>query len=148
MLNGFGMPYLDALTDLVQTSVLIGVLWDLTGRYGTIGAAFAWLPAVIATQLLSLTFAKRFLFRPFTGLGRALAAIVAAAASGASLAWGVNSWVGGIGGFLVAGTVGVTSAGGFLWLADHWLRIGLRRAVVQVVPQAATIPWLNDNRSE
>lgn len=148
MLNGFGMPYLDALTDLVQTSVLIGVLWDLTGRYGTIGAALAWLPAVVATQLLSLAFAKRFLERPFTGLGTALAAIVAAAASGASLAWGVNSRVGGIGGFLVAGTMGVASAGGFLWLADHWLRIGLRRAVVQVVPQAATIPWLNDNRSE
>jgi O-antigen/teichoic acid export membrane protein len=147
MLNGFGRPYLDASVEVVQTSVLIVLLWEFTGRYGIIGAALAWLPAIAVAQLLSLAFAARLLDRPLAGLGVALSATAAAATTGTAVAWGVNNWLGGVGGLLIASAAGGASTCVLLWLADHRLGTGLRRAVVQMVPQAAAIPWLVDEQS-
>lgn len=147
-LEGFGRPYLNASLGIVQTTVLLTLVWGMTGPYGIAGVALAWLPATGLSELLGLAFAVRILNRPLAGLAKPISATAVAAIAGAITAWSVDAWLSGTGGLLLGGTTGLCVAGGLLWLADHHLGTGLRRAVVQVVPQVASIPWLTDEQTK
>ena len=67
--KGIGQPYRIAALEAAQTLVLVVLVWWLAGRYGVVGAAAAWLPAVLLSQVLCIAFLRRALTRPFLGLG-------------------------------------------------------------------------------
>jgi O-antigen/teichoic acid export membrane protein len=56
ILKGVGRPHQVLMTEMVQSFLLIGLAWYLTGTFGITGAALAWLLAVGTSQFLSVLF--------------------------------------------------------------------------------------------
>jgi PST family polysaccharide transporter/lipopolysaccharide exporter len=135
VLKGFGQPYRIFAIEAVQ-SLLIGSLsWWLAGRYGLLGAALAWLPAVALSQVLSVIFVRRILWQPFAGLGAVMLTIAVATGIGALAALTGVRLVPGFVGFALATTLGVLVTGALLWVADRRFALGLLDSLRQVYPQ-------------
>ena len=45
--KGFGQPYRITLLEVIQSSITISLVWVLTRRFGLVGSAMAWLPAIL-----------------------------------------------------------------------------------------------------
>jgi O-antigen/teichoic acid export membrane protein len=139
VLKGFGQPYKVAALEAVQSLLLIGLVWWLTARYGLIGAAIAWLPAVAVSQGISGIFAKQIIDQPFRGLKAPMMAIILASGVGAIVAFLVDTGLGGILGFVAANLIGLAIIGFLLWLSDRRFDLGLARALARAFPQAAAL---------
>jgi O-antigen/teichoic acid export membrane protein len=78
ILNGLGQPYKVTILETVQSLLIIILVWGLAARYGLIGAVLAWLPAIMVSQVFSVVFVKRILWRPFSALIIPMVAITSA----------------------------------------------------------------------
>ena len=137
LLKGLGQPYKLVVIEIVQSTLLIGLIWGLTGRFGVLGAPLAWLAAVGSSQLLSALFLRRLLPQPFAGLGRSLLAILAVCTLGGLLAWGLANVMPGLLGFIVAGLLGTLSIATLLLVLDRAFAFGWLRDFSIAFPQAA-----------
>lgn len=139
ILKGMGRPNSLFAVELAQTSVLIVSLWGFIGRFGVNGAALAWLPAIIASQIVGVFFLERILSRPFAGLGKPLAIITVISAVGATIALVINHNMAGLAGFIVASSVAAVIMGGLLCLSDRCFALDLSEYILQAFPQMATL---------
>jgi O-antigen/teichoic acid export membrane protein len=143
LLRGFGRPSLVAVLEVIQSSLLILLVWSLAGRYGLVGAALAWLLAIGVSQVFSVMFARQLLHRPFAGLGAPLLAIAAVSAVGAMLAVGINSTFAGVIGLVVAGLAAVAVTVSLLWVLDRRFHLGLAGQLHRAFPQVASLVGLS-----
>ena len=139
VLKGLGQPYKIAALEAAQSFLIIVLVWGLAGRFGLAGAAMAWLPAVAVSQILSLLFVRGLMDRPLSGLGRPLAAIVAATAMGTVVAVALDAAIPGLVGLIVAACAAAGVTYGLLALLDRLLGLGLVRDLVRAFPQLAAI---------
>ncbi len=139
LLKGLGQPYKLVVIELVQSSLLVALIWGLTGRYGVLGAPLAWLVAVGSSQLLSAFFIRRLLPQPFAGLGRSMVTIVVVCSLGGVVAWSVANAMAGLTGFFVAAFAGVFLIGIALFLADRAFAFGWVRDLSLAFPQVALL---------
>jgi PST family polysaccharide transporter/lipopolysaccharide exporter len=139
LLKGIGQPYKVTVLEGVQSSLLILLIWWLAGKYGLIGAAFAWLPAKAVSQLFAARFARQALPRSFVGLGRPIMAIAFAAGAGAAIALAADNFLHGITGLILAIFLSVTLMGSLLWGLERRLKLGLTDDLVRAFPQVAAI---------
>jgi O-antigen/teichoic acid export membrane protein len=137
VLKGIGKPSQVAALELLQSLLLVGLAWHLAGRYGVIGAAFAWVPAIGSSQLLGAMFVRKALVRPFAGMARFTFAIVAASAMGAAAAWLTETRVAGLPGLVTAVAFGAAVTGAALWLFERRFSIGLADDLALAFPRAA-----------
>lgn len=135
--KGFGQPYRITLLEVVQSSTTLAFMWVLTTRYGLVGSALAWLPAIILSQILCAVFLQRILVDPFKGLNRPFLAIFAATISCALIAVAAVSLWPGIVGAIIATLGGLASAAAFLWMADRRYNMGFLHNLAMVFPKAA-----------
>jgi lipopolysaccharide exporter len=135
--RGFGQIYRITLLEVVQSSVTITFVWMLTSRYGLAGAALAWLPSALLSQILSIFFLQNMLGQPFQGLQKPFAAIIAATGVCSLVAWIVIRLVPGIAGLIVAATLGAACTAVFLWAVDRRFGLGFSRNLALVFPQFA-----------
>lgn len=135
VLKGFGQPYRIFAIEALQSVLIGGLAWWLAGRYGLLGAALAWLPAVALSQLLSMIFVRRVLWRPFAGLAMTISTIVLSATLGALVSLAVAHLVLGLVGFALAAALGVIVTGALLWFADRRFALGLLDVLEQAYPQ-------------
>ena len=138
ILKGIGQPNRLAIVELVQSSLLIAVIWIGTDYVGVLATALAWLAAVGTSQSVSAAFLQKALPRPLAGLAGPMGAITVASAAGALLAFGVAAALPGLAGIAAAGLLGWAGTVLLFWLADRWLNLGLRRAFVRAFPQVAS----------
>jgi O-antigen/teichoic acid export membrane protein len=147
--QGMGQPWRNTLIEAVQSVLLLLGVWWLTSRFGVVGAALAWIPAIGMSQLLSAVFLPRVLPKPLAGLSPIGFAVLTASAAGAATAAWIDTHLPGIPGVVAAAVVGAGLCLALLWLADRRIGLGLMRSLVQVFPQLSSIRQLRaDPRPE
>jgi O-antigen/teichoic acid export membrane protein len=144
--KGLGQPYKVVVLEVVQTVLLVSLVWELAGRFGLVGAAAAWLPATGVTQLVGLMLLVQIFRRPFEGLARPMLTIAAISILGTAIAFGVDHMFTGLLGFLAAGASGVLIIYASLWLTERQLDLGLYELAASISPRLASlIGTRNDN---
>jgi len=146
--NGLGQPYRVTALEAVQSVLLIAFVWALTGPFGVIGAAGAWLPALAASQLLAVVFLSRMLEQPFQGLGRPMLAVLGASSAGLVVAYVVDRATPGLTGFVLANLAAVAIIGGILWIADRRFNLRLVETLAQAFPRVAVLLGLSTGGGE
>lgn len=136
--KGFGQPYRITLLEIIQSSTALAFMWLLTTRFGLVGSALAWLPAIILSQILCAVFIQKILVEPFQGLTRPFLAIFAATISCTLIAaTAVTLWPG-IVGAIIAALGGLASAITFLWVVDRRYNMGFIHNLAMVFPRLAS----------
>jgi PST family polysaccharide transporter len=135
--KGFGQPYRITLVELVQSTLMITLAWLLSQRFGLLGAALAWVPAILISQLMSAHYIQLTLDHPFRGLQRPFLAILAATTLCVAISAGISRLLPGVIGFGAAVGSGLLITAVFLWAADSRFQLGFARDLVSVFPQIA-----------
>jgi O-antigen/teichoic acid export membrane protein len=146
--NGLGQPDRVTVLEAVQSSLLVVFVWVLAERFGVIGAAAAWIPALAASQLLGVVFLRRMLDRPFQGLGRPMLTVVGVSAVGVVVAYVVDRTIPGLTGFVLANLLAVATIGGALWIADRRFNLRLVQTLAQAFPRMAVLLGLSTGGDE
>jgi O-antigen/teichoic acid export membrane protein len=139
ILQGLGRPSQIVILELVQSTLLIALIWGVSSQFGVTGAAVAWLVAIGASQLLSVLFVQRIVPDPLSGVARPLGVITAVSGMGAVVALVMDNLFAGMVGFVFAGLVGMLLIGGLLWLLDLRWHMGLTANLGQSFPQLAVL---------
>lgn len=139
LVKGFGQPYRVTQIELVQSSTLIMMIWFFTSRYGTIGAALAWLPAAICVQILCLYFIRDIFHEPLREAMKPLLAIFLATVAGSGISYLTIHIFPNIPGLVLASLLAAIVTGCILWFSDHRYSLGLVRNLAIAFPQFASI---------
>jgi lipopolysaccharide exporter len=146
--KGFGQPYRITILEVIQSSITISFVWMLTRRFGLVGSAVAWLPAVLFSQLLSVWFLQKVLDRPLQGLQNPLLAILAATGLCFVVAMTVIYLLPGIVGLVSAAALGGVSTILLLWVADRRYKLGFADNFALAFPQFASFLRLMPSNPE
>jgi O-antigen/teichoic acid export membrane protein len=138
LVKGFGQPYRVTQIELVQSSSLILMIWFFTSRYGMVGAALAWLPAIICVQILCLYFIQDIFHGSLVEARRPLIAILLATIAGAGISYLAIHALPNIPGLVIASLLAVLVIGSILWFSDHRYSLGLVRNIAIAFPQLAS----------
>jgi O-antigen/teichoic acid export membrane protein len=133
--SGMGQPWRTTMIEAVQLALLVGGAWYFTLQFGVVGAALAWVPAILATQLITFAFLPRVLPRPFTGLTSMGTGLLASAGVALVLAVWIDKTIGGLTGLIVAVSVAAAVYAGLIALIDRKLGLGLANSLTRVFPQ-------------
>jgi O-antigen/teichoic acid export membrane protein len=139
LIKGFGQPYRATQIELVQSSSVILMIWFFTDRFGTVGAALAWLPAISFVQILCLYYIRDIFHDPLIDAKKPLLAIFLAMLAGAAAAYLVISLLPNIPGLILASVLSIVVTGWILWFSDHQYSLGLFRNIAIAFPQVASI---------
>jgi PST family polysaccharide transporter len=139
LVKGFGQSYRVTQIELVQSSTLILMIWFFTKRYETIGAALAWLPAIIAVQILCLYFIRNIFHDSLREARKPLTAILLATLAGAGISYVIIHILPNIPGLVIASLMATLVTGVILWFTDHRYALGLVRNIAIAFPQVAPI---------
>jgi PST family polysaccharide transporter len=137
LFRGMGYPKWVLALELVQSGLVVGLLWALTSRYGAVGAALAWLMGVVASQVLNFVFARRLVNHPLAGALLPIACVFIASSAGAATVVALGQLVAGLGGFVVALVVAPTVTSILIWLCDRRFDLGLATVLTQTFPHVA-----------
>jgi PST family polysaccharide transporter len=138
LFNGFGQPYKVTILETLQSLLLIVFASFLTNRFGLPGAALTWIPALIGSLLLGLFFIRQILVKPLAQITPFLAVITLISGLGALVSAGIDSFLPGLVGLIVATVLAVIAIVVMLWLSDRRLSLGLRADLGQLFPQIAS----------
>jgi O-antigen/teichoic acid export membrane protein len=130
--KGFGRPQFVTALELVQSTLVTVLVWPCVTHYGVVGAAVAWLPAALASQLLNLRLLSIVLRRPLDGLPQPLVAVGAISIVAAGIAAAVTQLLSGMLGLVVAAAMSIGVTAVLLVRVDRRLNLGLGRILVDV----------------
>jgi O-antigen/teichoic acid export membrane protein len=137
--KGFGHPARVTLIEVVQSASVILLVWGLTARFGLVGAALAWLPTAVISQLVSILLIRQLLPRPFAKMGPPLLVITATTTASALIAFSINSLAPTLIGLILAVILALTTFIGLLGFADRRLSLGFVTELNQMFPQVTTL---------
>ncbi len=135
--KALAQPYRVMVVEMLQSVLLITLIWGLAGSYGVTGAALAWLIAVGSSQLVNAAFLLRVLPRPFAGLGLPMGLIAAVCGIVGLTVSSVDRLIVGPVGFLLTILSATTAMGVLIWFLDRRFRLGLANNLARVFPQVA-----------
>jgi O-antigen/teichoic acid export membrane protein len=139
VLKGFGQPRLIAFIELIQSALLIALVWIFTTRFGLVGAAIAWIPATGVSQFLSAYFLQKILDRPLSILKRPISAVLVITMISTLLAVVSTILVPGIIGLGLAGILLLGSSFSLLWYADRRYSLGFLSNLISAFPQVEVL---------
>jgi O-antigen/teichoic acid export membrane protein len=125
--------------ELVQTSSLLLIIWFFTSRFGTVGAALAWLPAIVSVQILCIYFIWNIFHDPLQEARKSLVVILIITAISTMVSSFATRIFPNLLGLVLAGMLAALLTGMLLWLGDHRFALGLRRNILIAFPQIASI---------
>jgi len=137
--QGLGHPFNITLIEGAQSLVLIFFVYEFTRRFGLMGAAFAWIPAILGSLTLAIILLHRLLLHPFARVTRPLLAITFASLLGAGAAIAINLIFPTFLGFILSGLVGVGSVACLTWLLDHRFELTIGQSLAAIFPQVAVM---------
>jgi lipopolysaccharide exporter len=146
--KGFGQPYRITLLEVIQSSITISFVWVLTRRFGLVGSAMAWLPAVLCSQLLSVRFLLNILDHPLRGLQSSFIAILAATGLCFVVAMTASYLIPGVLGLVTAAALGGGATILLLGVADRRYKLGFADNFALAFPQLASLLRLIPSRPE
>lgn len=136
-LKGLGRPDGVALIEALQSVVLVSSAWLLSRHFGLPGAAGAWIPATVASQVAGVLVFRRLVPAALGGLARPIGGALFAALAGGGVAAAVDSVVPGVAGVVLAGLAGGGVTLAALRVLDRPLGIGLADSVGKAFPGLA-----------
>lgn len=139
LVKGFGQSYRVTQIELVQSSSLVLMIWFFTSKFGVLGAALAWLPAMIFVQILCLYFIRNIFHEPLNEARKPLIAIFLAMIAGAAIAYLMILALPNIPGLVLASFLAAIVTGSILWFSDHYYSLGLVHNIAIAFPQIASI---------
>jgi O-antigen/teichoic acid export membrane protein len=139
LVKGFGQPNRVTQIEFLQSGTIIALVWLLTTRFGVIGAALAWIPAIILVQLLCIYFVRKIFRSSLTEIKKPLLGILAATVLGAFPAIAIITSFPNILGLVVAGAVSALITALLLWTFDRRFSLGLVNNLAIVFPQIAPL---------
>ena len=139
LVKGFGQSYRVTQIELIQSSSLILLIWFFTESFGTVGAALAWVPAIIAVQVLCLYFIRDIFQGSMQEARKPLLAIFVATLAGSGVAYLAIQVLPNIPGLVIAGLLAALVTGAILWVCDQRYALGLLHNITIVFPQVAAI---------
>jgi O-antigen/teichoic acid export membrane protein len=139
LVKGFGQSYRLTQIEFIQSGSLTLMIWLFTSRFGTLGAALAWLPAIILVQILSLYFIRDIFHAPLREAHKPMFAIFLAMIAGAGTSYAVIFLLPNIPGLFLAGLLAMIVTGVILWFSDHKYALGLARNIAIAFPQVAAV---------
>jgi O-antigen/teichoic acid export membrane protein len=139
LVKGFGQPYRVTQIELVQTSSLLLIIWFFTSRFGTVGAALAWLPAIIGVQILCIYFIWNIFHDPLQETRKSLVIILIITGISMMVSYFAIHIFPNLPGLVLAGMLAGLITASLLWLGDHRFALGLRRNILIAFPQIASI---------
>ncbi len=139
LVKGFGQPYRVAQIELVQSSSLVLMIWFFASRYGSLGTALAWLPAIIAVQALCLYFVRNIFRDLLKDLRKPLLAVACATAAGMGISYLSVRVLPNVLGLVIACVLAAAASGSLLWLSDQRFSLGLARNMAIAFPQIASV---------
>jgi O-antigen/teichoic acid export membrane protein len=139
LVKGVGQPQRVTQIELVQSSFLLLTMWFFTNRYGLLGAALAWLPAIVLVQILCLYFIKDIFRDPLLAARRPMLAIVFATVMGAAASLLAIHFLPNVPGLVIASLLAALVTGSILWFSDHRYSLGLVQNITIAFPQVASI---------
>lgn len=141
--QGIGQPFKVAVNIGLQRITLVILIWLFTAYWGLNGAALAWLPAIIISQIVDIFFMKRLLEKPFHGTVKTFLIVTAISTGCALMANYLYHITGNIVGLLAA-ALGATAIIFFLLiLLDERLSLGLKDSLVKFFPRLPFIPGIS-----
>jgi O-antigen/teichoic acid export membrane protein len=138
--KGLGQPQRETVIEFIQAVILVGSVWFLAGRFGVVGAAAAWIPALLVAQFLAALFLSRVLEKPFSGLGVPIVAVLLITGAGSLVAYVINGIISGLLGLFVAASMAVFVMALLIWSSDRQLHTGLVSNLSLIFPQVSR--WL------
>jgi O-antigen/teichoic acid export membrane protein len=147
LFRGLGHPKWVVMLELVQSGLVIALLWIAIGRYGAVGAALAWLTGIAVSQLLHYWVARWLLESPLAGVLLPVALVSTASLVGAAAGVAVRQFVDGLAGFAVAVLLasGVTAI--LVWMCDRRFNLGLGTVLMQAFPRLADLAGVVPGRN-
>ena len=137
LIQGLGHPRKTVVVGVVETVLIIAIAQPLAAAFGAIGAAGAWIPAVVSSQLMYGYYVQKLVPHPYAGLAQPLSAILAASAVAGGVAYVLGRTIPGSSGPILAGIVAAAVSIGVLWLLDRWLRLGFEVSLIKLFPGLA-----------
>ncbi len=134
LFQGIGRPDRTTHMRAVMTVCLLLSLWPLTSAFGLNGAAIAWLPAVLASQLLAFFYLRQTLDRLPEGLVRRLLAMLAGTAMATAVAAGSVNLLQGSTGLALSVLSALLTYAAALWWMDRHFGLGLAADARRVFP--------------
>lgn len=139
LVKGFGQPFRAAQIEIAQSASLIMMIWFFTDRFGVIGAALAWLPAIVLVQVLSLYFIHNIFHNPLREVRKPFFAILLSVILGTGTSILMIRLLANIPGLIFASFSATIIIGCSLWILDHRYSLGLLRNIAIAFPQLASI---------
>jgi O-antigen/teichoic acid export membrane protein len=139
LVKGFGQTYRVMMIEMVQSSVLISMILVFTRFFDTIGTALAWLPTIIAVQILCLYFIQDIFHDPLKEARRPIIAIFSATLAGAGMAYAIINLIPNIFGIVMASALSIVLMISILWFSDQRFSLGLVQNILITFPQAASV---------
>ncbi len=137
VLKGMGKPSKVALIEAVQTSLLIALAWVFTRTWGVVGAALAWMPAVIVGNLIGMRFMKEALEQPFKGFAKPSLTVLTVSIVWSLVATGIYAVLPNAVGVVIASVVGMGGFAVSVWRLDNQWNLGITTDLAQAFPQLA-----------
>jgi PST family polysaccharide transporter len=132
--KGIGQPWRLAALRTIQSVVLVALAWDFAGRFGVVGAAAAWMPAMVAALVIAVAMMVRRFPGVLRGLPMLLLLILLASSASAVAAYVVANVTQGAAGFFLGGAVGAALSAVTLWRLDRRFDLGVRMVTAQLAP--------------
>ena len=148
LVKGFGQPHRMTIIELVQSTSLIVMIVLLTGRFGLVGAALAWIPTMLIVQLVSVIFVRNIFHEFLNNFTKPFMAIAISTLVGALVSAILISYFPNIIGLVVSGLAAVFVTGFLLLYADQFLSLGLVKNIVMAFPQLATFLKIQSTETE
>lgn len=138
-LKGLGHPNKYSAIEILQSVVLVIVIWPLILNLDLVGTALSWLVALSFSFAMSIIFLCGVLLRPFENLRTTLVAIAVSSGLGMVAAVGIDYAVPSLLGLVSAGVIGTTVILAVLLYVNHRFQIGLVHNIAQISPSLSAI---------
>ncbi len=136
MIKGAGQPQKVMVLELIQSAMLIILVYAFAVQFGLVGVALSWVVATGVSFFFSVYFIVRLAPRAFDGVLLPLLGIGLASVAGGAVALVVDqAAVGLMRLFLAAGSAALLT-GLLVWWMNRLLHMGLIDTLFQVLPQA------------
>jgi PST family polysaccharide transporter len=135
LFQGLGQPRWNFWIEALQSCLMIALVWELTARFGVVGAALGWMVAVASSQVVSLVLARRLAPRVVGGLFRPVGLVLAATLAGAATVPVSSRLLAGPVGLAVAAAVAVTVVATAIWMGDRRFKLGVQADLADAFPQ-------------
>jgi lipopolysaccharide exporter len=143
--RGLGQPYRVTIVEVVQSILLISLVWQFAQRWGLGGAAAAWIPAISVSQAISYLFLRRVLGESYAGFARPMVVLILSCLVVLMTAIGIDALFDGLLGLVAAIVLSALVAITLIWVLEQRANLGIAANLTRLFPRLSFGTGMADN---